>query len=386
MTANHSPSNPGPTRVLISGGLAVGGPQTHITLLCRVLRDAGAEVTIAAAATNWPREAIDDLKEMGVEIVASPFGFGKLRSLGKIFALVAWPLLLRRDYDVLYCIGEGRMHLWAKRFVAPHACKIYHEIVDCPAPNSVVAQVAAQMDAVVANSRAVAEKLARLLDGIPVREIPFLTSSAPHPPPPPRPPVDTLRIAFLGRLAPHKRPDLLIEAWPEWNSRPPIAPARLDFYGGDYDNEGDRLHARIVELGLQDSMHVHGAYATRDLPKIFAVTDLVVLPSRYEGLPLVLVEAMQRGIPVVATSAGGTAELGDDNPGVIISEGTDWDKFAAGVEAMAARIRAGQIDHLRLHEWTESRYGFVPVAKAWREALLTPRAFFAAKPAAVATP
>ena len=209
-----------------------------------------------------------------------------------------------------------------------------------------------------------------------MRTIPFLTSSGPSDPPPPRGPVYTLRIAFLGRLAPHKRPDYLIEAWPEWNSRPPIAQARLDFYGGDFDNEGDRLQERIVELGLQDSMHVHGAYTTHDLPKIFAATDLVVLPSLYEGLPLVLVEAMQRGIPVVATSAGGTAELGDGNPDVIITDGTDWDKFAAGLLNMATRIRFGQIDHERLHEWTESRYGFAPVAKAWRDALLTPDLFF----------
>lgn len=386
MTATDSTAKPKPIRILISGGLAVGGPQTHVTLLCRVLRDAGAEVTVASAATNWPREAIADLKDLGVEVVTSPFGFGAFRVLGKVFALLLWPLLLRRDYDVLYCVGEGKMHLWASRFTARGGWKIYHEIVECPRRGSVAAQVAAQMDAVIANSRSVATGIAHLLEGIPVRTIPFLTSSAPIDPPLPRPPVDTLRIAFLGRLAPHKRPDFLIEAWPEWSARPPIAPARLDLYGGDYDNEGDRLHARITELGLQASVHVHGAYATRDLPKIFAVTDLVVLPSLYEGLPLVLIEAMQRGIPVVATSAGGTAELGYDNPDVIITDGTEWDKFVAGLANMATRIRFGQIDRARLHEWTETRYGFTPVAELWREALLTPDAFFAPKPAPFATP
>ena len=233
------------------------------------------------------------------------------------------------------------------------------------------------MDAIIATSRAVAEELASLFADIPVRTVPSLTAGATIDPPAPRPPVETLRIAFLGRLAPHKRPDRLIEAWPEWNSRAPIAPARLDFYGGDFDHEGDRLHARIVKLGLQNSIHLHGAYTTRDLPKIFAATDLVVLPSRYEGLPIVLVEAMQRGIPIVSTSAGGIAELGEDNPDVIVTQGTDWDHFAAGVQAMAARIRSGEIDSTRLHQWTESRYGFTPAAQAWREALLNPDLFFA---------
>ena len=40
-------------KILISGGLVVGGPQTHVTILCGILKSNGADVTIAAAATNW---------------------------------------------------------------------------------------------------------------------------------------------------------------------------------------------------------------------------------------------------------------------------------------------------------------------------------------------
>jgi glycosyltransferase involved in cell wall biosynthesis len=370
-----------PTRILISGGLAVGGPQTHVTLLCRVLRQAGAEVTVASASTNWPDEAMAGLKASGVRVVVSPFGFGPLRVLGKAWAFLSWPLLLRRDYDVLYCIGEGKMHLWTSRFMAAHGWKIYHEIVECPLPGSSAAQVMATMDAIVANSRGVSQKLSELSNSIPIRTIPFLTSSAPRVPPEKRGPVSDqkLRIAFLGRLVPHKRPRELIEAWAAWNVQKPIGPAQLDIYGGDYDNEGSQLRKRIVELGLAKNVRVHGAYTISDLPRIFDATDLVVLPSLYEGLPLVLVEAMQRGIPVVATSAGGTAELGDDNPDVVITEGTDWNDFEAGLKAMAGRLRAGQIDGVRLHAWTESRYGFNRVAEAWRSTLLTPETFFTAK-------
>jgi glycosyltransferase involved in cell wall biosynthesis len=369
-------------RVLISGGLAVGGTQTHVTLLCSVLRQAGAEVTIASASTNWSFEALAGLRKKGVRVVVSPFGFGLLQMLGKVWAFLAWPFLLRRDYDVLYCIGEGRIHLWLRRFVAAGGFRIYHEIVECPTPGSVVAQVVAQMDGVVANSRRVGRGMSELLAGTCVRTIPFLTSAVPIDPPAPRPPRGNqpLRIAFLGRLAPHKRPDRLVEAWPEWNACAPFAPAQLDFHGGDYDGEGDRLRARIAELGLQDCVRLRGPYTTGDLDRIFAETDIVVLPSRYEGLPLVLVEAMQRGIPIVATSAGGTAELGDDNPDVIVTPGTDWDAFAAGLVTMVKRVRAGEIDGVRLQAWTEARYGFKPVAAAWRKALLAPESYFVSNP------
>ena len=383
MTAHLQTAATERRRILISGGLAVGGPQTHLTILCSVLAQSGAEVTVASASTNWTPQAITQLKAQGVRVIVSPFGFGPLRFLAKLWTFLAWPFLLRRDYDVLCCIGEGKMHLWASLFVRKGGWKIYHELVECPAPGSVAAQVAGRMDAIVANSSKIGEEIAALWPDVPVRAIPFLTSRAPVNPPAPRGRLSQreLRIAFLGRLVPHKRPDRLIASWPAWNACAPVGPARLDIYGGDYDREGVRLQKQIADLGLADTVCLRGVYATNDLPAIFDQADIVVLPSLYEGLPLVLVEAMQRGVPVVATSAGGTAELGVDNADVIVTDGTSWTKFEAGLRDMAERVRSGKIDNVRLHEWTEARYGFERVAGLWREALLIPDDFFLPKAA-----
>ncbi|MEJ0001113.1 MAG: hypothetical protein WDO13_19320 [Verrucomicrobiota bacterium] len=49
--------------------LVAGGAQTHVTLLCALLREAGAEVTVAAAATNWTPEAVAGLRASGVRVV-----------------------------------------------------------------------------------------------------------------------------------------------------------------------------------------------------------------------------------------------------------------------------------------------------------------------------
>jgi glycosyltransferase involved in cell wall biosynthesis len=173
----------------------------------------------------------------------------------------------------------------------------------------------------------------------------------------------------------------LVNAFADWSRRAPFAPARLDIYGGDDKGEAGRIQARIAELGLEKSVSLRGSYWKTDLDRILGETDLVVLPSTYEGQPIVLIEAMQRGVPIVATSAGGTAELGIDNPDVIISPGTDWAAFETAAETMAARLRAGQVDSPRLHAWTEARYSHQAVANAWREALLSPETFFAAKKA-----
>ncbi len=200
------------------------------------------------------------------------------------------------------------MHLWASRFAAKGSWKIYHEIVECPSTGSVAERVASGMDSVVANSQSIGREMTQLLDPVPVRIIPFLTAIAPMIPPAKRfrVPERTLRIAFLGRLVSHKRPDRLIEAWPAWIARGPIGPARLDLYGGASDDKGRGLQAQIAALGLQESIRVHGAYTTKDLPKIFDATDIVVLLAfRLRGIAAGTGRShAARNTFVVATSAG----------------------------------------------------------------------------------
>lgn len=367
---NQAPSG----NILISGGLGVGGPQTHVTILCKCLLAAGADVTIAAAATNMKPVDVAGLRSLGVRILVPRFGFGRMKCIGTLQSLLTWPLLLRRRYDTLYCIGHGKMHVFAARFIRLGGRKIYHEIVECPKPGSAAAATAVRMTHLVGNSRLVSSQMQELFPSIPVTTIPFLTSEAVIPPPQRKTIAadQIIRIAFLGRVVPHKRPDKMVEEWRELCKLPGFSPARLDIYGGDYGNGMiDRLRATITRLGLDEQITVHGRYSLDALPEIFSRTDLVVLPSQFEGLPLVLVEAMQQGIPIVTTSAGGCEELGDDNPDAIITQGTNWEDFVPGVATMMQRIRNREIDPARIHAWVEQRYGFHAVSKAWVEKLAT---------------
>jgi glycosyltransferase involved in cell wall biosynthesis len=219
----------------------------------------------------------------------------------------------------------------------------------------------------------VAGELAKLAPHLPVRTIPFLVSANDHPPPPLRPPVGDreLRVAFLGRLVRHKGVDWLVEKWDQIVQEANAGPARLDVYGGDYENEPllEALSARTNKR-----VQLHGPYPTAAVTKILANTDLVLLPSIYEGLPLVLVEAMLQGVPFVTMAAGGTADL--VNPDVEVTPVDDRPGFVAAVGRLTGQLRAGTIDTVRLHAWADARYGRRVVADAWQRALLNPREFF----------
>jgi glycosyltransferase involved in cell wall biosynthesis len=114
---------------------------------------------------------------------------------------------------------------------------------------------------------------------------------------------DEVAIGAVGRLEPQKRFDLLIEAFAVVHARRPNT--RL-FIVGD-GSQRDPLDAQIKALGLTESCTLVGH--TNDVRPSYHAFDLFVQASDYEGTPNAVLEAMALETPVVATDAGGTAEL-----------------------------------------------------------------------------
>jgi glycosyltransferase involved in cell wall biosynthesis len=82
----------------------------------------------------------------------------------------------------------------------------------------------------------------------------------------------------------------------------------------------DTLHKNIDELGLNASVFLLGD--RRDIPELLQIFDLFVLSSIREGFPVVLLEAMASGLPVVASDVDGNRELViDKETGIIIKPG-----------------------------------------------------------------
>ncbi|MFO0807405.1 MAG: glycosyltransferase family 4 protein [Gemmataceae bacterium] len=362
-------------RVLISCGLVGGGVRTHLLYLLETLHRAGADVTVAAAVNEWSHGDIERARGLARLLLPSWLG-QRFAPFAKAEALAAWPLKLRRDFDTLLSIGYSRLHRRMKRFVRPGGFTIYNEPVDAPLPDSPAHALLDEMDGVIAMSEVIARQIRQSTNRRPVRALPYFIADRPTPPPSLRKPVGDrmLRVTFLGRLTDNKRPQWLVEHWPKIVAFDSVGPARLDVYGPDVgDGLLDRLRKHVTATGMEAICSIHGPYATEDLSQILSKSDIVVLPSRWEGLPLVLTEAMIHGVPIVATTAGGTAELA--NPDVEIV-GIDLNDFPAAIARVASRLRSGSIDALRLWEFADKRYGYNTVASGWLDALLRPRAFF----------
>ncbi|MFC3169088.1 glycosyltransferase [Paracoccus fontiphilus] len=164
------------------------------------------------------------------------------------------------------------------------------------------------VDAVVAVSQAAAGSWQAALPGMAVHAVPNGTLA---------PAVrhqggDGLGLLCVGRFTPQKLHRTLLTALARLHRQG--IPARLDLVG-----EGPgmaRLRRWADRLGLTGSIRFLGR--RDDVPALMAGADLLVLPSGFEGLPLVLLEAMSIGLPVVATDVTGSAEaLGTDHPWLV---------------------------------------------------------------------
>jgi len=122
-------------------------------------------------------------------------------------------------------------------------------------------------------------------------------------------------VAFLGRLCFQKDPDLLAEIAGGLDR----AGYRLRVIGGG-ELEAE-FRARLRALGIESKVEMLGALPRARALESLASAGALVLPSRWEGLPIAPIEAMAIGIPVVAANVSGLPEIVDSGiSGALIDE------------------------------------------------------------------
>jgi glycosyltransferase involved in cell wall biosynthesis len=183
-----------------------------------------------------------------------------------------------------------------------------------------------------------------------------------RPPPQPRPrrANGAIRLLNVAALNEKKRHADLLEAVARLRARG--ADIELDVVG---DGElCSPLRARAEELVLGESVRFLGSRGPAEVSQLMREADVFVLPSRFENLPVVLLEAMASGLPVVATAVGGIPEIVDAQVGRLVAPG-EVDRLTSAIEDVASRL--GSFDSAALAERAGRRYGAEAVGRVWDE-------------------
>ncbi|MFC4637088.1 glycosyltransferase family 4 protein [Deinococcus hohokamensis] len=158
---------------------------------------------------------------------------------------------------------------------------------------------------------------------------------------------DAPRVLFLGVLIERKDPVGLLRAWASCR-RPPGA--QLVFGGdGPLRPELERL---VDELGLRSSVTFRGWLDPTGVAAELDKTDILALPSHFEGQPLALLEGMARGLALLSTRVGGIPDL--------IEDGVSGRLVPPGDPAALGRA----LDELLNDGGTRQRYGAAAYARA----------------------
>lgn len=148
-------------------------------------------------------------------------------------------------------------------------------------------------------------------------------------------PGDSLVVASLGRLAPEKSPELLLEAVALAAARVPSL--RLTVIGGGPSEE--RLRERVARPDLAGRVHMTGAVPRPDALARLSGADLFLFTSRTETQGLVLAEALTAGLPAVAVDGPGVGEsVRDGVDGIVVADapaGSVPDRLADAIVALA---------------------------------------------------
>ncbi|MBR8835689.1 MAG: glycosyltransferase [Stigonema ocellatum SAG 48.90 = DSM 106950] len=127
---------------------------------------------------------------------------------------------------------------------------------------------------------------------------------------------ETRFILFAGRLHPQKDPILLLHAFAALND-----PNVHLLIAGDGELAAE-IRGEIGKLGLSGRVTMFGAITQKELAPLHRISNAFVLSSAYEGLPLVVLEALASGTPVITTRCGETPKLLAADSGIVCWERT----------------------------------------------------------------
>lgn len=282
------------------------------TVLTRGVRSEPGVVRIARSAPGWfLRLGLEVRRAAGYDIVhvhageALPLLVG-LR-LARALGLASRPRVVS-TFHVHYAGVAASLapyRLGGERFGGGLRCLFERSVV--ATAHRVVDRLAVVLaDAVVPITRACAQELLGPERGA---VAPVILHGLPDPPPGSAPPPEPVELLYVGTPGHRKRVRALPPVLARVRAECPRA--RLRIVGFDWDR-APGLREAFAAHGVEDAVECVGFLPADELPAWYRAASVLLVPSAYEGLPLVVVEALHCGLPVVATRVAGHPEAVED--------------------------------------------------------------------------
>ena len=292
--------------------------------------------------------------------------------------IAAWRLCRRQRYDVIHVHWPFPLALfgWAAQRARPAALVTTFYGVELrwvktamPFFRGFLKWAARRSDRVVAISSYTADEVRELVQ-VPIEVIPYTTSL----PAPAVPRADRrsaavpFTVLFVGRLVERKGVSHLVDAV---SLVPPGTDVRLVIVGDG--PERARIAARIREKRLDGRVAVRGRVSDAELQAAYAAADAFVLPAVVdrrgdtEGLGVVLLEAMNHRVPVIASAIGGITDIVEDGVSGLLVPPGDAPALAAALGRLAGApdlaAGLGEAGYRRLRE----RFDWDAITRRWLE-------------------
>lgn len=207
---------------------------------------------------------------------------------------------------------------------------VIHSVDEAWDQIAATADVASHIDVRVAMSEAVRDRL--LQAGTPESKIRLVPNGVDldrfQPTPPNSGP--TKNLLFAGRLNPVKRPSFVADIARELAALRPQRDFRVVVAGDGPD--AAQFRRRVQKLGLDGIFDFRGQ--VDDLAPLLSACDVLIVPSRSEGVPLVILEALASARPVVASKVGSIPEVLDSSSGVLIEQIDSAAEFAQAIHLL----------------------------------------------------
>jgi glycosyltransferase involved in cell wall biosynthesis len=166
-------------------------------------------------------------------------------------------------------------------------------------------------------------------------------------------------LMLVGSLSSLKGVDIALLAMVELRRRRGADCPALNIYGAG--SLGDHFMEMARVLRLDDIVSFHGVQM--NILNRCRSSDILILPSRVEAAPLVILEAMSRGMPIVASDVGDVAEMLPDRRYGRVVPSNSITAFADAVDSLLADIASGQFNPDLLVERHQSQYSIDKMAR-----------------------